>query len=62
MMPASHEPTEMKIDVIAADQYRGKCDKCNAKVVITPEQGKTGTATCSGDKISVAWNPFADNK
>jgi hypothetical protein len=56
-----HEPRNMKIDVIVADQYRAKCGECDATVVITPEQGRTGTATCYGDQISVAWNPFADS-
>jgi hypothetical protein len=55
-----HEPREMKIEVIVADQYRAKCLECEASVVITPEQGKTGTATCYGNEILVAWNPFAD--
>jgi hypothetical protein len=55
-----HEPRGMKIEVIVGDQYRATCLECEASVVITPEQGKTGIATCGGDEIWVAWNPFAD--
>jgi hypothetical protein len=60
MIGAEHEPKEMKIEVIVADQYRARCEECSAKAVITPAQGRTGTATCYGDHISIAWDPFAE--
>jgi hypothetical protein len=57
-----HEPREMKIEVIVGDQYRARCEKCKAIVVITPEQSRSGIAMCYGQHISVAWNPFADRE
>jgi hypothetical protein len=50
--PEEREPTEMKIEVIVANQHRATCEECGAHAVITPAQGSTGKAICYGDHIS----------